>query len=63
MTNPIMLYGLLSEVEWQCAHTVYQDMLATGQQRGTYEFEGPDGDTVVLIATRKGKRLTITNWS
>ncbi len=59
----VKLRGCSTAIEWQCAHTVYQDMLATGQQRGTYEFEGPDGDTVVLIATRKGKRLTVTNWS
>ena len=59
----VKLRGCRTAIEWQCAHTVYQDMLATGQPRGSYEFEGPDGDRLMMVAVRKGKRLTITKWS
>ena len=56
----VTLEGLVSAVEWQCAHSAALETWHGGDtEPHVYEFEGPDGERLALEAWRSGVTVTV----
>ena len=56
----IVLLNLVSAIEWQCAHSAALETWHQNDgQAHTYEFEGPDGESLTLLAWREGNEVTV----
>ena len=56
----IVLLNLKSQIEWQCAHHAALETWHGGDgAMHTYEFEGPDGDEITMLAWREGNEVTV----
>lgn len=51
----VLLLGLHTAEEWQCAHEAIKHV-ETGRQV-TLEFEGPGGDEIKVSVQRKGRQV------
>ena len=45
--KPIVIHGLVTEIEWQCAFNASGH--ADPNQRITLEYETPDGDLTLIV--------------